>query len=166
MIAHRLEHRVVVSRIDHYRDRLVILRGAPDHRRPPDVDLLDRFLIGPIRFGDGLFERIKIYRHQIDWLETTFARLRFVFRIAAFIEQTTVDTRVQSFHATFENLRKRRETRNLTHRHAFLAQQLGRAAGGNNIDTLAFERARELRDTSLIRNRDEGAADFHWLVKA
>ena len=42
-IAQLVEHRLVIRRVDHHRDRLIILGSAAQHRGTADIDLLDRF---------------------------------------------------------------------------------------------------------------------------
>ena len=68
---------------------------------------------------------------------------------------------MQRLDAALEHFRKIGEAGNVAHRHAFLAQQLSRAAGGDDIDALFLQRAGEGRHAFLVRNGDEGAGDFH-----
>ena len=161
VIANVFEHRVVIRRIDDDRDRLIILRGAAHHRRSADVDLFDGLGERDAGFRDGRFERIEIYDHEIDRLKTVFPRFLFVFGISAFVEEAAMNAWMQRFHATLQDLRKIREVRNLAHGNFFFPQQLGGAAGGNDIDAAAFERSCEHGDAFLVGNGNERARDFH-----
>ena len=53
-----LGHRRVISRIRNHRYALVILRRTAQHRRPADVDILNRILQRDIRLGDRFLEWI------------------------------------------------------------------------------------------------------------
>src|SRR5205823_3515349 len=161
VLAHVFQNAVVIGRIDHDRDRFVVFGRAPNHRRPADVDVLDRLGQGHVRFLDGLLERIEIYHDQIDWLETTFPRFGFVFGVAAFVKQTAVDARVQSFDPAFEHFGKRSETGDVADRDLFFPKQVGCAPGRNDVDTLSLETARKFGDAGFVGNGNERADDFH-----
>src|SRR5262249_54153074 len=106
-------------------------------------------------------EGIKINRHQIDWIKTAFTRFRFVFRVATLVEKPAVDAGMQRLYTAIEHFRKRCETRDLAHRNFFFPQQDRCPTCGNDIYTLALQRAGKRGDTGFVRNGNERAADFH-----
>src|SRR5205814_7589620 len=122
VIAHGFEHEIVIGRIDHNRDALIIFGRASNHRWPADIDIFDRLCQRHIRFRNGLLEWIEVDHHEIDRLETLLARFLFVLWVAPFVEQATVHPRMQSFHAPFQYFREASEAGYLTHRHALFAQ--------------------------------------------
>ena len=110
---------------------------------------------------DRLLERIKIHHHQVDRLEAAFPRFGFVFGVAAFVKQAAVDARMQSFDPAFQDLGKSGETGDVAARNFLLSQQIRRSAGGNDVDPLPLERAREFGDPALVGDGNERAGDFH-----
>ena len=143
VVAHVFQHHVVIGRVDNDCNRFVILCGAADHRRPTDVDVFDRFRECYVRLGNRCLKWIKIDYDKVDRLESTFARLSLVFRVAALVKKSAVHARMQSFHTPFQHFGKCSETRDLTHGHAFFAQQFGRPAGRDDVDPLTLNCARE-----------------------
>ena len=110
VIAHRFEYCVVIGGIHDDRDRFVILRRAPDHRRAADIDVLNCFRQSYVRLRDRGFERIKIDDHQVDRIKAAFTRFCFVFRIAALVKKPAVHAGMQSFYTAIEHFGKCGET--------------------------------------------------------
>ena len=151
----------VVGGIDDDGDGLVILRRAAQHRRPADVDLLDRFLEFDSGFRDRRFERIEIHHHEIDRLDPVLARGGFVLLVPAQVEQAAVHFRVQSLHPAVEHLRETGEGGDAANLDPFLPQELRGATGGNDLDSLLGERAGEIDDAGFIGNGNKCAGYFH-----
>ena len=59
----------VVGRIDQHRHVGMVLGRGAQHRRPADVDVLDRFVIGAVGPRDRRGERIEIDDQQVDRLD-------------------------------------------------------------------------------------------------
>ena len=59
----------VIRRVHDHGDAFVVLRGAAQHGRAADVDVLNRFGQRDAGFGDGLLEGIKIHDDEIDRLD-------------------------------------------------------------------------------------------------
>ena len=66
VLLQQLEHPVVVARVYHGEHVGVVLRGGAEHRRPSDVDLLDRLLQLHVPLAGRLAERIEVHRHEVD----------------------------------------------------------------------------------------------------
>ncbi len=84
-----------------------------------------------------------------------------MFSVAAFVEQSAVHARMQSFDPPFQDFRERGEARNFSDWNFFLSQQIRRASGGNNIDSLPLERARQFSNAGLVGDGNESAGDLH-----
>src|SRR5262249_2578812 len=80
---------------------------------------------------------------------------------ARFGEEAAVDAGMQRLYTAIEHFRKRCETRDLAHRNFFFPQQDRCPTCGNDIYTLALQRAGKRGDTGFVRNGNERAADFH-----
>src|SRR5262249_28592707 len=161
LVAHFIEHRLVISRVDDHGHRLIILRGTAQHRRPADIDLLDRFRKFDSGLGDRRLEWIEIHDHEIDRLDPMLTRGRFVLFVSAQVKEAAVHFRVKRLHPAVEDFREAGEVRDLDRLDFFVAQKFERAAGGNDLDALFLELARELDYAGLVGNGEEGALDFH-----
>ena len=96
----------IVARIAHHRDRRVILRRAAQHRRPADVDVLDRLFARHTAAGHGLFKGVEVDHHQIDRRDAMRRRLCLVGRKITAEEQPAMDHGVQRFDPAVEHFRK------------------------------------------------------------
>ncbi len=112
-------------------------------------------------FRDRGFERIKIDHHEIDRLDSMFARGRLVLLVPAHIEQAAVHFGMQRLDPAVEHFGKAGEGGNAAHFDSGLAEETGGAAGGNDFDALLFELAREIGHAGFIGNGNESAGNFH-----
>ena len=96
---HLGEDPVVVRRIGHHRDARVVLRRGAHHRRPADVDVLDRLVERAAGPRDRLAERVEVDDDEVDRLDAGLLDRRHVLRQVAPREQAAVDLRVQRLHA-------------------------------------------------------------------
>ena len=124
---------IIISRISHDRYAGVVLRRTAQHRRPANVDVLNRFLQGDARLCHGLLKRIKIHHDQIDRLNAVLAHRRFVCRVPPKVEEPAVNFRMQRFHPAIEHFRKTGVRAKIGYREARLTQRLPGAAGGNQF---------------------------------
>ena len=137
----------------------MILRGGTHHRRPADVDVLDRIFERAIRLRDRRSERIEIDDEQIDRLDAVLPHDRIVDAAAA--EQAAVNLRMQRLDAAVHDFRKARVLRYLRDRNAVLLQQRRGAAGRQNRNAALVQRLREFDQAVFVGNAEEGAADGH-----
>src|ERR1700738_1087239 len=106
---HFFQNRLVVRRIRYDRDRSIILARAPQHRRPANIDLLDRLFQRHVRLGHRVLERIEVNHCKIDWFNLVSCRLPSVIWIVSEKQQSAVYLRVESFDSSAQNLREARE---------------------------------------------------------
>ena len=93
----------IVGRIGDDGDSGAVLGGGTNHRRPADIDLLDR--IGLIGAGTHrIGERIQVHNHQIKRLDAELLQLGGMIRVGHIRENTRVDMRVECFDTTIQAL--------------------------------------------------------------
>ena len=149
----------VVERIDDHRHAVVILRRGAHHRRPADVDVLDRVLEAAAGLRDGRGERIEVHDDEIDRLDAVLLHDGVVD--AAPAEQAAMDLRVQRLDAPVHDLGKAGDGRHVGDRDALRTQQRRGAAGGEQRSRRArAARARNRPDLPCWRR---SAARDVWL---
>jgi hypothetical protein len=84
-----------------------------------------------------------------------------IVRVIAPEKQATVNFWMQRLDPAAKHFRPAREVRNVAYLYVLLAEQLCCSAGGENLDVERSEPFRELRDSGLIVNADEGPLDRH-----
>ena len=80
-------------------------------------------------------------------------------RIVADRQQSAMHLRMQRLHPAIHHFGKAGEVRDVAHLQAGVGDRLGGAAGGDELDAVAAERAREVDQPGLVGNREEGAGD-------
>ena len=124
----------VVGGIDDDGDALVVFGRAAKHRRAADVDVLDGVPECGIRLGDGVLERVKVHHDEIDRPDAVFGGGGGVPGVFAEEKQAAVDLGVQRLDAAVEHLGVAGVVAEFLHCDASLAQHLGGAAGGDDLD--------------------------------
>ncbi len=128
------EHGVVGLRLDKHGHAAVVLGRGADHRRPADVDVLDRNVGIHLAVGDRLLERVEVDADQVDRLDPLALEGRDVLGVVAAGEQRRVQPRVQRLHPPAEDLGRARELGDIGDLDPGLAQRGGGAAGGEDLD--------------------------------
>src|SRR5690606_31290955 len=98
-----------------------------------DVDVLDGVFELHVGFGHGGLERVEVDHHQIDQADAVFLGGSEVVRLVAAAEQTAVDLGMQGLDAPFHHLGKAGVFADLGHGQVFVGQQLGGAAGREEL---------------------------------
>ena len=136
----------------------MVLGGGADHGRAADVDVLDRSReIGAAR--DRRLEGVEVDDHEVDGRDAVLAHRLDVRRLVAaakmppWIFGCSVLTRPSMISG------KPVACGDLRDGEAGLAERLGRAAGGENLDAPLGEEAGEADEAGLVGDRDQGAAD-------
>ena len=150
------EHARVVHRVDDDRHVLPVLRRGTQHRRAADVDVLDRVFQRAVGPRGGLRERVEVDDQEVDRRDAVLLQRRHVRRQIAPREQAAVDARVQRLHAAVEHLGKAGDLGHFGDGQAGLGEQLGGAAGGQQLDAGAVQFARELDDAGLVGDGEQG----------
>ncbi len=152
--AQRVQHGPVVGRIDHHRHVGMVLGGRPQHRRPPDVNVLDRLVEGAARFADRRFEGIEVDHHHVDGRDSLLRHFGDVLRVRSPAEQAAVDFGMERLDPPVQDLRRARVRSHVGDRHAGVPQGLRGPAGGKDFVALPVQSLRKLDDAGLIRHAD------------
>ena len=158
---HGLENTGVVGGIDDDGDRAVVFGSTADHGWAADIDLLDGLLKGDALLRNGLFEGVKIHADQVDRQDAVCGSLGLMLFIIAEEEKAAVDLRDQGLHAAIHHFREAGVVGDFPDGNAGRGDRLGCAAGGKEFDTKSGESAGEVYEAGLVRDREEGALNFH-----
>jgi len=165
LVAHGLEHGVVVGGIADDGHALVVLRRAAQHRRAADVDILDGLFEGDALLGDGLLKRVQVDDHQVDHRDAVGTRLGEMGFLVATAQQAAVDFRMQGLHAALHDLGETRVLAHLGDRQAFFGQKFGGAARGKDAVAVLLDQGRgKFHEPAFVAHRKKGQF-FHRKVR-
>lgn len=150
---HLLQHARVVLRVGDDGDAGVVFRSTAQHRGAADVDVFDGFFQCHAFALDGLLKRIEIDDHEVDGGDGVLGGLGLVLGIVAFLQEATVDFRVESFHAALEKFGCAGVVGDIDDGEPDLAQGLGGAAGGEEFDAEAVKTLSKFDQARLVRYR-------------
>ncbi len=136
-----------------------ILGGGANHGRSADVDVLDQLFERHAWLGCGFFEGIEIDHDHVDRLNAVLGDGSHVRRILAAMQDAAMDFGMQRLDASVEHFREAGEFGNVFDGDAGIAQQLGRASGGDEFDAEAGELAGEVDEAGLVGDAEDGALD-------
>jgi hypothetical protein len=83
-----------------------VLRGRAQHRRPADVDHLDRVFLADRAAGDDVLERVEVDADEVDRLDRVVLERGAVICPVAAGQDRRVDARVQRLDPAAEHLRR------------------------------------------------------------
>src|SRR5690606_1016646 len=126
------------------------------HGRAADVDVLDGQRQGAIRFGHGGGERVQVNHHQIDRVDAVF--LHDCIILTTTTQYTTVNLRVQGFHAAIHHFREAGVVRHFYGGNLIVDQQLISTASGQDFHAGGVQSLGEVDDTGFVGHADQGAA--------
>ena len=98
----------------------MILGRTAQHRRPTNIDLLDRLGKANPRPGNGLFKRIKVDHHQIDHANSMLLGGSQVLGVVAQAKQAPMNFWVESLYPTIHHFGKAGMVANIGNWHPFL----------------------------------------------
>ncbi len=153
------EDRLVLRGVGHDAHAAVVLRGAADHRRPADVDLLDGLLERDARLAHRGLEGVEVHDDEVDRHDAVRRHRLGVARVVAQAEQRPVDLRVQGLHAPVQHLGEAGLLGDVLHGEARGPERLRGAAGRDQLDPARRERAGEVHEAGLVADGEERAAD-------
>ena len=108
--------------------------------------------------GRGFFEGIKIYHDHVDRLDAVLGDGRNVRGIFAAMQNAAMNFGMQRLHAAVEHFGKAGEVRDIFDGDAGIAQQLGRASGGDEFDAERGKLAGEIGEAGFVGDAENGAA--------
>ena len=149
----------VVGGIDDDRDMIVVLGRGADHGRAADVDVLDAVAkSAPLR--DGRLRRDRGSRPEDRSRAMPCAAIAAAWSALSRMASRPPCTAGCSVF-TRPSIISGKPVSSPTSRHGKpgLAERLARAAGGDELDAVAGERAGKLNEPGLVGNGDEGAGD-------
>ena len=152
---HRLGDIGVAARGGHDRDRGMVLGGRAHHGRPTDVDLLDARIEGGAR-GNGVSKGIQVAHHQVEGGDLEGGELLAVAGLALVGKDAGMDEGVQGLHPPLEHLGEARDGFHGGDGDSGGADAFGRRTRGNNLHTGSAERTREILQSRLVVDRDQG----------
>jgi hypothetical protein len=112
----------------------VILGRRAHHGRAADVDVLDGVIQRAARLGHRLAEGIEVHHHQVDRRDAVLRHHRQVLGQVAPTKDAAMHLGVQGLDAAVEHLGEAGVVGNIGDLQAGIAQQLGGAAGGQQLD--------------------------------
>ena len=151
----------VVGGVDDNGDGAVVLGSAANHGGAADIDLFDGLFERDPLLCDRLFKGVEIHADQINRQDAMLGCLRPVLVVVAEEKQSSVNFRDEGLHAAIHHLRKTGVVGDFTDRDSGCGDRLGCAPGREQLDAVLGEAAGEVNETGLVRDREEGALDFH-----
>jgi hypothetical protein len=116
---------------------LPVLGGAAHHGGAADVDVLDRVFQRATGLGHGGFKRVEVDHQQVDGVDAVVLQRRHVLGHIAPRQQAAMHLGVQGLDAAVQHLGEAGDFGHLGHGQALVGQQLGGAAGGDELDAQA-----------------------------
>ena len=128
----------------------VVLRSAAHHRRPTDIDVLDRICKLAIGTRNGLREGIQVHHYKVYGFDTALRKGLHVARHIAPREDAPVHLRVQRLDTPVQHFREAGVIGNFGYGEPGFVQQLRGAAGGQELHAVGRESAGEIGKAGLI----------------
>lgn len=161
MALHFVQQGLVVGGIGDDGDTGVVLGGGADHGGAADVDVLDGIFQGDVGLGHGLAEGVEVHAHQVDGGDAVLLDGGQVLGQVAAGQDAAMHLGMQGLDAAVEHFREAGVVADFGDRQAGVAQHLGGAAGGQELDALGGQALGEFENAALIGNGNEGLTDFH-----
>ena len=136
----------------------MILRRRTNHRRPADVDVLDRLRKVAAASRD-LREGVEIHADEVDRLDAVSLHLLPMGIHATTPENPAVDPRVECFYAPVENFRRPGVLAHVGHRDAGGTQCARRATRRKNLRAELGKSASEIDDPRLVTDAEKRPLD-------
>ncbi len=163
------EHRLVLVGVDDDRDVRMVLRRGTHHRRPADVDQLDRVARAVLERGRVRTERVEVRHDERDRPDAVLGHVGEVLLVRRVGEQAAVHPRVQGDHPVVEDRRHPGEIGDVGDRHPRLGHRARRTTARHDAPAELVEGDRHVGDPGLVvhgeqcgrhaSDRSERAAD-------
>ncbi len=159
-VSHGLGHLRVHGRVGDDGDRGMVLRRRADHRRSPDVDLLDA--VRRLRSaGHGPLERVEVGHEQAERRDLERVELSTVPALGGIGEQPRVHLRVQRLDPAVQAFGEAGDLLDPGHRQAGRRDHRRRAAGGDDLDTGPVQHPGEIFQAGFVIDADQRPGDGH-----
>ena len=165
---HFSEQGGVIGRVGDNRHTGVVLGRGTHHGRAADVDILDGVCQCHACLGDRRCKGVEIHAHQIDGGNVVLCQGGQVFRQVAAGEDAAMHLGVQGLDTPVEHFREAGVIADLRHCQTRIAQQPGRAAGGQQFHALCSQPLGKFENAPLVGDGDQCLLNFHgrrFLVK-
>ena len=113
-----------------------------------------------VRPRGHFFESVQIHYHHVDRLDAMRRQRLHVLGLAAHRQDSAGHVGVHGFHAAVQHFGEAGHFIDVAHRHAGIAQQPSRAAGGDQFSAQIVQLAGKRRDAGFIGDADQDALDF------
>ena len=150
----------VLPRVRDHRYGLVVLGGGADHAGSADVDVLDDLVERDSLLEDRLFEGVEVHHDHVNGFDPLGGDGVHVLLDVPAGENACVNHWVERLDASVQHLGESRDLGHLGHRDPVLFQKFVRPARRDDLDTHGSQLLGEVDDAGLIRDADDGSADF------
>ena len=113
--------------------------------------------------GCGFFEGVEIHHHHVDRLNAMLGDSFAVGGIGAAMQDSAMHFGMQRLHPPIEHLGKAGEIGDIFDFDSRVAQQLGGAAGGDQLHAHACQLAGEIHQTSFVGDAQNRALNFDMI---
>ena len=135
-----------------------VLRCAPQHRRPADVDHLDGFLLTHAVAAGHFAEGVEIDADEIERPDVVVAERRDVVGVIAAGEDRCVDVGVERLHPSAEHLGDTRQLLDSLHIEPdVVLEEVRRAPAGDQLEADVHQPTCELLQAGLVVDGDQCA---------
>jgi hypothetical protein len=143
---------------------LPVLGGAAHHGGATDVDVLDGVFQRAAGLGHGGLKRVQVDHQQVDGVDAVVFERRHVLGQVAAGQQAAMHLGVQGFDAAIEHFGETGDLGHFGHGQAFIGQQLGGAAGGQQLDAQGVQGLGEFNDAGFVGDGNECVHGFEGWV--
>ena len=151
------EERIVILDVGDHGHVRVVLRARTDHRRPADVDVLDRGRVIRAARNRG-FEGIEVHHEDIDRADPVlFHRMRVALLVAQ-RQQPAMDHRMKCLHPSVHHLGEAGDLGDVPHLEPRIAHGARRASRRDEFDAPLGEGAGEVLEPGLVGYGEQRAA--------
>mmetsp|Transcript_57431 Transcript_57431/g.171318 ORF Transcript_57431/g.171318 Transcript_57431/m.171318 type:complete len:489 (-) Transcript_57431:193-1659(-) len=156
LLLHHLLHLVVLIGTGDDGGKGVILGGGSKHGGSANINVLDA--LGEISSsGHGLLEGVQVENGHVDLANAQFLHIGFVGGVAPHSQESTVYLGVEGLDTSIEAFVGARVFGHVNYGESGLAEFLGSASRGEELDVLGGEVLAQFDNASFVRDADKGA---------
>ncbi len=156
---HFLDESGVIRHAGDDGDVFEVFGGRANHGGAADVDVFDEVTEGDAGLCGGLLEGVEVDHDHVDGLNAVRGYGGFVLRVAADVEQASVNEGMQRLYASVEHLGKTGEVADVFHGQAGFAESARGAAGGDEFYAEAGKHFCKLNEPGFVGHAEQRTAD-------